>query len=829
MKRSIFLFFTVLFLAQNSYGYNYGDNEKDRSNTPKVITIIETPMPPKIDGKLNDEAWEKATVVNEFIQSSPNPGETATEQTKVKIIYDTENIYVAAKIDVTDYQEVFKNLTLRDVSNQSTDIFSIEFDTYHDLINSFIFTVTAAGVQVDGRRSGGIDFNWNAIWDSEVVHTANGWQAEIKIPFSALRFPDKENQEWGVRFYRSQRKKDEKVSWPFIDYNNDNIVRQFATLKGIKKINSPIRLALLPYTSGKVEHHTSDGIGSVASVGMDVKYGINDAFTLDMTLVPDFSQVAQDNQVLNLSTQEVQFAENRPFFTEGVELFNKSNLFYSRRIGGRPLGYYRADDHLNDGEKVISNPKTSQMINAFKVTGRTTEGTGIGFFNAVTKPTYAKIGDRDGTINRSKLTAPLTNYGVLVIDQNLKGGTNLNFTGTNVFRSGNWEDVSAGSVGGSVLSKKGKYAFDFQGQAVHKSNKPDNKSDFSSFLGFRKAQGNFTFSLRQFVVGKEFDPNDLGFSRFINFQQFGVYTKYKDFEPTSKKMRYYHFTTFVRHERLLSPNIHTGLNFGASSNIQWSNFWRTTFELSFWNQKNDFYDTGIDGQHIQKPGGQTGALILTSDRRKKLQFWGRLRLSNYNIKDGGYKGIAIKPTVVVNDKVSLNWLVDYRRSNNEIGTIRSNRSVVYHNNDIIVGRRNLETVEQELGFNVLFTNKIGMSINCRHYWAGVKQNSYYALEADGSQTKTEYLGIDTTGMELHNSNFNAFTVNAPLTWQFAPGSELSLVWQNNLAANKKEAVKNYFSNLNSLFDSIQSNSFSLRMTYYLDYYETKCKLFDSGC
>jgi len=822
MKRSIISPFLFAFWVLPTYAQEI--------STPiaKIIVINETSTAPKIDGNLDDEVWTNTPEVNEFIQSQPNPGEAATEQTEVKIIYDKKNIYLSAKMDISKGQKVFKNLTIRDVTNQNTDVFSVEFDTYHDLINSFVFMVTAAGVQIDGRRSEEVDFNWNAVWQSEVKHTTSGWQVEMRIPYSAIRFPDKKIQEWGIRFHRTHLKKGELTSWPFIDFTNNNIVRQFGTLKGIENIDSPLRLALIPYASGRIEHHTTNGTAVAASAGLDVKYGINDAFTLDMTLVPDFSQVAQDNQVLNLTPQEIQFDERRPFFTEGVELFDKTDLFYSRRVGGLPIGYNEIDNNLQGTEQVIENPETSQLINATKVTGRTTKGTGIGFFNAITKPTYAKIRDADGK-NRKEMTDPLTNYGVFVFDQNLKGGSSLGFALTNVYRSGHYEDVSAGQISGSLFSKKGKYAVDFQGQAVHKTN--DNRLHYSNFIGLRKDQGKFTCSFWRSAVGKEFDSNDLGFNQFINFQQFGYYGSYRAFEPKSKKMRYFHFNTFLKHERLLKPNIHTDFTFATNTSIQWSNFWRTTIELGIYTSSNDFYDTGVDKRFITKPGGQFAILILTSDQRKKLQLWTRLRYYNYNLKGGQYNGIAIRPTVIINDKLSLNWQIGYDISYNEIGTVRdpNSREVLYHDENIIVGKRNLETVEQELGVNILFTNKLGMSINCRHYWASVKQNTYHTLELDGSQTESNYSGKDSADLELHNSNFNAFTVNTPLTWQFSPGSELALVWQTNLFTNEKKASKHYFNNLSDLFNSPQSNSFSVRMTYYLDYHETKCKLSGGGC
>src|SRR6185295_13570210 len=118
--------------------------------------------------------------------------------------------------------------------------------------------------------------------------------------------------------------------------------------------------------------------------GMDVKYGINQAFTLDMTLIPDFGQVQSDNRVLNLTPFEVKYNENRPFFTEGTELFSKGNLFYPRRIGIDPVLLHSASGYMTPDETIIKNPSESKLINATKISGRTGKGLGIAVLNAIT-------------------------------------------------------------------------------------------------------------------------------------------------------------------------------------------------------------------------------------------------------------------------------------------------------------------------------------------------------------------------------------------------------------------------------------------------------------
>jgi len=183
-----------------------------------------------------------------------------------------------------------------------------------------------------------------------------------------------------------------KGSWQFIDFKlNNSFLTCMAKLNNVSGIKPPLRLSVSPYASTYALHYSDPDAGTSTgfsyNAGLDLKYGINEAFTLDMLLIPDFGQVRSDDQVLNLSPFEVQFSENRQFFTEGVSLFSKAGIFYSRRVGGRPVAYYDAEDDLGTNETMEDNPQSAQLLNATKISGRTEGGLGIGFFNAVSKKT----------------------------------------------------------------------------------------------------------------------------------------------------------------------------------------------------------------------------------------------------------------------------------------------------------------------------------------------------------------------------------------------------------------------------------------------------------
>ena len=266
---------------------------------------------------------------------------------------------------------------------------------------------------------------------------------------------------------------------------------------------------------------------------MDVKYGINQAFTLDMTLIPDFGQVQSDNRVLNLTPFEQRFTENRTFFTEGTELFNKGNLFYSRRIGGEPIHYNEAGNHLQQGDVIIKNPAQSKLINATKISGRTQKGLGIGVLNAITKPQYATVETNDkGT--RQIETDPLTNYNVLVLDQTFKHNSSLSFVNTNTMRSGNDYDANVSSVLFDLNDKTNTWNVGGSvGMSALMNKGGEDILGYNHSLYFGKTSGQFRFNFFQDLSNDKYDKSDLGYFTNNNTMDQGVWLGYSWTEPKS--------------------------------------------------------------------------------------------------------------------------------------------------------------------------------------------------------------------------------------------------------------------------------------------------------
>ncbi|MEZ5001079.1 MAG: DUF5916 domain-containing protein, partial [Bacteroidales bacterium] len=356
-------------------------------------------------------------------------------KTEVRIVYNDEAIFVCAINFDPAPDSIRKQLGPRDSDRDLiADYFNVDIVPYNDGINGYSFKLSASGVQSDIRRSsgaGGRDLNWDAVWHSAARIYENGWVAEFKIPFSAIRFMADSKEPWGFNFWRYIERYGEWSSWNYADKSHGTTINYMGEIEGINGLTPPVRISLTPYISAYTERNGESGDWSnTFHGGADLKIGLSEAFTLDATLIPDFKQVISDDQILNLSPYEVKYNERRQFFTEGTDVFNKGGIFYSRRVASKPGGYSDAISSLSDDEIIRNNPEVTRLINATKISGRTAKGLGIGIFNGITARSEALIEDTLTGFTRDFVTQPLSNYNMLVLDQNLGGGSYLSLANT---------------------------------------------------------------------------------------------------------------------------------------------------------------------------------------------------------------------------------------------------------------------------------------------------------------------------------------------------------------------------------------------------------------
>lgn len=787
----------------------------------REVFIHKTDSILNVDGNLNEPVWKNAEICHSFTQSSPNAGAPSKYRTEIKMVYNDHSIYFGISC-FAPKDDLSCVLSVRDDLNSTIDYVAILLDTYNDDQNGFVFAVSSRGVQFDGKV---FTSDWyselNLAWNSATRITDSCWIAEIKIPYSALRFPKIDEQNWGVNFIRYVASKRETSAWNPMRPDFDNDMAQCGNLKGLKSINPPLRLSFSPYVSGYIEHSPKYLMAEkpwsyTANGGMDLKYGINEAFTIDMTLVPDFGQVQFDNQVLNLSPFEVRFNDYRPFFTEGTELFNKADLFYSRRIGSFPINYSTPYENLDSNEQVIQNPTIPQLLNAIKFSGRTKKGLGIGVFNAISAESYAVIQDSISSKKRKVLTSPLTNYNVAVFDQNLKNNSYINFTNTNVSRSGHTYDANVSSFMGKLNTNSNKY-YVFGKGVVSQLYFTDSLSlGHNIQLELGKQRGQFTYSFGYSEQSDTYDPNDLGFIYNNNIQQATTNLRYNIYTPFWRLNRLWSGVN-LNYSRLYSPNSFVAFNTSGNIGVTDKRFHTYGFDFEFRPTKHvDFFEPRIIGQYFIRPIYFSSGFWVSTNYQKKLALDASIYYTDIAGSAWNTLYINLSPRWRINNTMFLTLSVDNQFTNAERGKAIPNQYLASAPSINIFGSRSGHTTVNTINYTFTLTNRSGISFRLRHYWASIHYKSFYQLNANGSLSGLDYAGTDTLGNSLYNTNFNAFTIDFVYRWIFAPASELNIVWKNAIFKSDDKTALNYFQNLNALFDYGAINSVSLRVVYYLD-------------
>lgn len=771
----------------------------------------------RIDGILDEAQWVSAQVGTDFIQREPNPGSGSSLKSDVKVLYDDEAVYIGAILYDTSPDSILKQLTARDDFGNA-DFFGVTFDCYQDGLNGLEFLVSAAGVQVDtkfGQNTN--DRAWNAVWWSKVNITDKGWVVELKIPYAALRFPDLPEQEWHINFFRNVRRTREMTFWNKVDPAVDGFFNQCGLLTEIKDITPPPRLFFYPYVSSYIENDESQGKewNGTVNGGMDLKYGISDAFTLDMTLIPDFGQVQSDDQVLNLSPFEIQFNENRQFFTEGTDLFSKANLFYSRRIGGRPIGNADLEDGLGDDEEIIENPSKSRLINATKVSGRTPGGLGIGVFNAVTAETNARIRDSESGSEREVITDPLTNYNILVFDQNLWSNSYVSLINTNVFRNGSAYEANVTGTEFRLANKKN--TGNFNGSASVSQKYFSDSTALGHAFGFQleKTSGQFAYGIENNFESHTYDRNDLGILFSNNENSFEAYGRYSIFEPFGKFNRFNIYSQ-IGYQRLDKPNVFA--NFGSfteafflTKGFHAFGVWAALEPIETY----DYFESRETGVALNYPVNYNNGFWISSDYRKKFAVD---LASNYRWFDESGRdrvNYRISPRFRFNDKLLTVLRFSRNDFDNDIGWVNK------VDDNIIMGRRDFDNYETEIQTTYVFNNLMSLSFRLRHNWTRVEYSKYELLLDDGYTGATDYEGLEDDGTSSHNANFNAFNIDMVYKWVFSPGSEVSIVWKNSILGQDETLLYSYSEDIERTFDFDQVNSFSVKLLYFLDYRSIK--------
>ncbi|OQX99110.1 MAG: hypothetical protein B6I20_10285 [Bacteroidetes bacterium 4572_117] len=669
------------------------------------------PHPPQIDGIIDDGAWAKVKWENNFTQYQPNEGEAPSQKTSFKILYDDDNIYVAIKAFDTEPDKIERRMTRRD--GWEGDKIGIHLDTYFDKRTAFVFVVNAAGVKNDGIMIGdGDDFDdsWDPIWDAKTSIDSEGWNAEMKIPLSQLRFGNKKSQVWGMQVIRDFFRDSEFSIWKFIPQENPGWVSEYGELHGIENIKPKKQIEIAPYLMTSYSNYEKEegnpfatGSDYTLNAGLDGKIGITNDLILDFTINPDFGQVEADPSEVNLSAFESYFEEKRPFFIEGKNITNfaitpggspwsQDNLFYSRRVGRRPHN----NPDLSDGE-YADVPENTKILGAVKLTGKTQDGWSIGIIESITSREYAEI-DFDGGERKKELVEPLSNYFIGRVQKDInKGNTIIGAMFTTSHRKleeGKFDYLTNNAITGGIdfkqYFKDKKYFIDakFIASKINGSKEAILEQQLSSRRYFQRPDadyikvdsnltslsgtgGNFSFG-KQSNSGFRFafnvtwrtpgiELNDVGYLRQANSIFQYTWISYRTSKPISI------FRTININMNQWSGFDFGGLNLFNGGNIntwvQFTNLWSVSsgYNIEF----DGISNTELrGGSSMKEPGGKNLFLSIRSNRTKKLYSSVGLSLNNGNHNSANSKRYWVDITYrpVNNLSVSLEPMYSKRFS-----------------------------------------------------------------------------------------------------------------------------------------------------------------------
>ena len=802
-RNVLFIFFLLLtyqwVFAQRSY------------KIEKVDALID------YDGLLNEEVWKTTEIADSFTVNSPVFGAQSRFASEIHMFYDNNAIYIGGNLFDSNPDSVNYVLSQRDDTGNA-DWFGISLDPYANSVSAFAFIVTAAGVEIDGLESSdGMDESWNAVWKSAVSKTEFGWSFELRIPYSALRFPNKSIQEWNMNFWREVRRVRETSHWNPIDPQVFGSITQSGKLYGIENVVSPLRLSITPYTTGYIENSFDSDLGKQTwkrrvTGGVDLKYGLNDAFTLDMTLIPDFGQTTSDRQILNLGPFEVRYNENRPFFIEGTDLFQIGGVFYSRRIGAAPFNFSRSLENLDENEQVVNNPYAAPLINGTKVSGRTKNGLGVGFFNSIEGRTSALIVDSLGG-ERFVETNPLTNYNVFVLSQNMKNNSSISFVNTNVAREGGNRDanVSVGEL--DLFSSDGMYRIK---SSLKSSAVIDEqiKRGHSFTAGLSKVSGPVQFDFGYYEESDTYDPNDLGFLYNNNERVYSASLELNDYTETKRFYRR-NLRLSLDYSELYKPQLYTTSlfkwNIGGLHKKQLYTYLSGTIDP--FGEVNHFESRDF-GRAVRFNPSSRLEWYFSSDYSKPFALDGRIWWRNFFGTAQHGKGVFLSPRFRFSDRINVILRSKLDQFTADYGYVAHSDS--NYDGEVILGVRDRIVVENSIVGQWVFTKRMGLDLRLRHYWQQVNYKEFRELQEDGWTNLSTYNPLDESGISIHSTNYNAFTVDINYRWIFIPGSELRIVYKNNLFHSKSTLDANYFETFETLFDQPQINSISMKFLIFLD-------------
>ncbi len=854
----------------------FGDPASPRAQWADATRLVGSNV--SVDGVLDESAWDNAVFVTDFTQRDPVEGQPSTLRTEVAFLYDGGSLYVGARMYTPNPAEIRAQVTRRDNAGNSDRIL-VSLDTYYDKRTAYTFGVTASSVRIDyyhgsdSERSR--DYSFDPVWEAQAQIDSAGWTAEMRIPFSQLRFSPADVQVWGLNMNRFIPARNEDAYWIYIPKQETGWSSRMADLNGISGITPSRRVEVLPYATSNATVHADrdfndpfdDGRNIETQFGGDFKMGLGPGLTLDATVNPDFGQVDADPAVVNLSAFEVFFPERRPFFTEGARLLQGrgANFYYSRRIGETPRGAAVG--------AYVDRPGGSTILGAAKVSGRLSSGTSIGTLFALTNRAHAQTVDTLG-LRGSQEVAPLTGFAIGRAQQEF--GTSVSTIGvtlTGVKRdldrlsplSGIYNDAAVGAgvdwnlrFAGGTYELNGAVGFShikgtetaILGQQLSSRRfyqRPDQNyvgvdstrtslTGYTGFLEFEKRGGkHWLYEVGGSLWSPGFEINDAGRLGATDNISASASVEYRETAP-GKWFRNYQLQT----------RINTGWNFGGvqqyrrisfDAEAELNNFWRGFIGAGlFPDAQSDNLTRG--GPLMKRTNDWSVNAGLFSNRAANTSW--RV-FTNYLADDIGGSFFSISGGISFRPGPQLEIGLDPRYSRSidtrQYVTTESGTRPEVYGGRYIFGKIDQTTISTRVRVNYSFTPDMTLELYAEPFASSGQYVDFGELKAASTNDLRTYgdpgtgtmINRDSTGtynvidavdpgtFQFADPNFNvlSFRSNVVLRWEWRPGSTLFLVWQQN---NSNSADPNERVKLGSFFESIAGigdNFFAIKVSYWI--------------
>ena len=835
-----------------------------------------------VNGDLDEPVWRKGRFTSDFLQKEPVQGAPPTDVTEVAVLYDDAAVYIGARLYCKDPAALQMHLDRHD--NQGpTEQFIVTIDTYHDKRTAYGFGVNTSGVRFDRYNPEDDeyqrDYSWDPVWEAKTSRDEHGWTVEMRIPFSQLRFIDREPQVWGINFNRWIPNRNEDVYWIYVPREETGWASYFGELHGIEGVKPPRRIELLPYAAsdGSItdlydrDDPFHDGTDIDMRLGGDLKMGLGPNLTVDATFNPDFGQVEADPAEVNLSQYETFFSEKRPFFTEGSQLFSPfgPTYFYSRRIGASP--------HLSATGDFEETPHSTTILGAAKLSGRLQSGLSLGALSAVTGREHARNYSVSGDSTYKTEIEPVTVYNIVRAQQEFgRYGSTIGFMGTAVNRDLGSSEAMKTRLNKQAYTAASDWLFRFangryqlygyaalshvtgdarriarvQQSPTHYFQRPDadhveldttrsSLTGYTTSLGFEKRSGNHWLWEAGFSAESPgFELNDAGILQAADDIDSWANLRYRQTTPNSIFQSY-----------TIATYLNSGWNYGGIRQYQ-------TYELSVNWQLRSFWSgwLGVNRQTRGQSDSRTRGGPVMSVESGWSTFGGfdtpfgnvsRAGMGfNYGVDelDGWLYNIRGYVTTRVTNRMQVTVNPGYTREEQPrqyVTTLHDTQGgQATYGNRYVFSRIARTTISMQIRANYFFTPDLSLEVYAEPFVASGQYFDHGELLRGGTHEIRRY-GDDGTVItqasdtsdyivtdnnvpgaeqfEIPNRDFHglSFRSNVVLRWQFVPGSTLFLVWQRNLGDDKYLTTR---SQPGDLFDTLGGKGvdfIALKISYWI--------------